>query len=320
MVAKPAAPYRLPETPLPLGRLIEACFALWMSTWRSTFVYSLLYGLVGLLPSLATGALVARLLREGSGVLLRQSVPWMPPLGPSGDPDALLQAIVDWLCAPATWILFGLSLLGMLAALSLVIHRQATLGAGGTPSVRRELRHLPAGLAAWLIYGALVLAALAPLVLLSWLCFRWAVEVDLAGLTLLLVVFLAGGLLTSIPTAWISVAAGFAPVVVAAEGAGPGAAQWRSVRLVRGRWVHAAVAVTVPMLLYFGYASMVSSVTLGLTSSVAMSLRGWPALLDGAWLAWAHWLGLVPMAIGLPLATSGLVLTWNDLRLRAASH
>jgi hypothetical protein len=323
MVAKPDPPFRLPADPQPLGRLVETSFALWHASWRATFPYAVLYGLAGALPALALGELVTRILREALAAIARDAAPWLP-LGPAGDPLALLELLWEWLLAPRTWLLFATSALLMFAALALLLQRQAALASGVQDDfargARAALARLPAGVAAWLIYLALIVLALLPVGALVWFCFRTVLEVDLGGLLALMLVLLAGGLLGSIPAAWFSVAAGFAPVIVALEPTGPWAAQWRSVRRVRGHWVHAALGVTVPLLLYLGLASVVSSLCLGLCLAVAWSLGGTSALFGGAWLGWAQWLGVLPMAAVLPLATSGLVTTWHDLGLRSPNH
>jgi hypothetical protein len=318
MVAKPAAAFRLPDAPQPLGRLLEAGFGLWQASWRAAFPYALLYGLAGLLPALTLGALTARLVRAALGVFAQQRAPWLP-LGDAGDPAALFEAVWSWLAAPSTWMLLGGSLLLMLAALSLMIHRQAGVVALRPAGHGAALARLPAGLGAWLAYTALMLLAVLPLVLLAWLCFHWALQVDLGGLAILMLVFLVGGLLASVPLAWLSVAAGFAPFASAIDAAGPWRAQRLSVDAVRGHWLHAAVAMTLPWLLYFGLASVVSSLCLLLCGALAFGLGGWAALLAGHWLGWAQWLGLVPVAVALPLATAGGLAAWHDLRLRQAS-
>lgn len=323
MVAKPAAPFRLPSTPLPLGGVVETSFALWAASWRAAYPYALLYGLAGMLPALTLGGLVAGVLREGLGAFVREAAPWVP-LVPAGDPLALLGLLRDWALAPRTWALLALAALLMFAALAGVVQRQSAVAAGERAGVlagaRAALDRLPAGVGAWLIYLALLALALLPLAALVAACFRWALQVDLGGLLALMLVLLAGGLLVSIPLVWLSVAAGFAPVVAAQEPVGPWAAQWRSVRGVRGHWVHAALGVTVPLLLYLGLGSVVSSLCLGLSLAVAWALGGLNGVLGGAWLAWSQWLAVLPLAAALPLATAGLVVTWHDLGLRQANH
>lgn len=320
----PASIFRLPDTPQELGPLITISVQLWWASWRATSVYSVGVGLAGLLPALALGELVTALLRESIPILLRDAAPWLPA-GAGGDPLALLQTTWDWLRAPATVGLLGVSLLLVLAGLQLVIHRQARIGLGRDaaflPATRAALARLPAGMGAWLVYGLLLLLSTLPLLLLAALLYAWMLQAEqLASLLLIVLLYLIGGLVASIPLAWLSVAAGFAPFASAIDGDGPLAAQRRSLRRVRGRWLHAAIAVTVPLLLYLGAASLISSLALSLCAAVAWSWGGWGALLQGEWLAWGHWLGLIPTAIALPLATAGGVAAWHDLGLREPTH
>lgn len=320
MVANPDSRFRLPPAPQPFGLLFETSLKLWWASWRATFVSSVLVGLAGLLPALALGELVTALLKEAIPIVLRDQAPWLPA-GVGGDPLALLQATWDWLRQPVTLASLAGSLLLMLAGLQLVVHRQARIGLGRDvaflPATRAALARLPDGLGAWLVYGVLLLLGALPLLLLTALLYTWALQAEqLAGLLLLALLYLFGGLLASVPLVWISVAAGFAPYASAIDGAGPLEAQRHSLRRVRGHWLHAALAVTLPLLIYLGAASLISSLALTLCAALAWSRGGWIALLQGDWLAWGHWLGLLPTAIALPLATAGGVAAWHDLGLR----
>jgi hypothetical protein len=315
--------FRLPDAPQALGPLLTTSVQLWWASWRATFGYSLLVGLASLLPTLALGELVTALLREMGPILLREQAPWLPPAA-GGDPLALLQAGWDWLRAPRTVALLAASMLLVLAGLQLVIHRQARIGRGRDggfiAATRAAVARLPAGLAAWALYGVLLLLSALPLLLLSVLLYAWALQADsIAGLLLIALLYLIGGLLASVPIAWLSVAAGFAPFAAAMDDTGPLAAQRRSLQRVRGHWLHAAVAITVPLLLYLGAASLISSLLFSVCAAVAWSQGGWAALLQGDWLAWGHWLGLIPTAIALPLMTAGGVAVWHDLGLRNPS-
>ena len=88
-------------------------------------------------------------------------------------------------------------------------------------------------------------------------------------------------------------------------GSGPIAAQQRSRHLVRGRWVHCALVVTIPMAIYLGIGSAVSSALVGICIGVATATGGGEALLEGRWLVWSQWLAVLPMALALPLAFAG---------------
>lgn len=181
----------------------------------------------------------------------------------------------------------------------------------------RALWRWPRALAAWAMYGGALLACTALVaVFMAALLYAALGVADLGVLAAMLVVLLLGGLLLSVPLAWASVAFGYAPVLATLEGSGPVAAHRASVRLVRGHWARAATVVTVPLLVYLGLGSTVSSLAYTAAGVAAYARGGLPALADGAWLAWVPWLGALPMALGLPLAFSGMLVSLHDLRLR----
>ena len=314
-----ASSYQLPGAPQPAGRLIEASVALWLASWRACLPAALLYGLASLLPALTVSGLGAKLGNALLGLGFDQWLPWLPR-GVGLDPSDLFDEARAWMSAPRTWIALSLALIGSLAALSLIIHRQLGIAQGLTrpwrAAMRDSMRRLPAGLGAWLIYCLILLLLTAPLGWLTWIVFRAVMSVDLLGLLAWLAIFLAGSALLSIPLGWASVAYGFAPFASAADDVGPLAAQGRSRRRVRGHWVHAAVVLSLPMLMYLGVASLFSSATLLLCGGAAYVSGGWVALFSGTWLVWSQALAFVPTAIGLPLATAGGVVAWHDLELR----
>ena len=310
-----------PAEPQPAGRLIEASLALWLKTWRACLGEALLYGLASLLPALTVSGLGQKFAQAALGLGFDQWLPWLPRAAVF-DPADLIDEVGAWLAAPRTWCLVGLAALLTLGALSVMIHRQHAIATGRSSGWHEDtaaaLRRLPAGIGAWLIYLAILFGLTLPLVALTVVVFQAVLGVvDLLGLLGWLALFLVGGVVLSIPLAWASVAYGFAPFAVAAEPVGALAAQGRSRRRVRGHWVSAALVLSVPMLMYLGVGSVLSSLTMLLAGGVAFASGGWAALFAGEWLSWSQLLALVPMAAGLPLATAGGVVAWNDLTRRA---
>lgn len=324
MVSKPGPRYRLPSTPQPAGRLIESSVMLWLASWRQAFWYSLLYGVAGLLPVLTLGDLTARVLRSSLALLLDAFASWLP-LGSSDAPLDLLGAAWAWFLAPQTWLLFGAAALLALASITALIYRQQRIAQGDDPGLASctlsSLRRAPVAIGAWLVYAMLLLTLTLPLMLLTAAVF-WLgrdLGLDLNALLVLCALYLLGALLLSIPLVWASVAAGFAPFASTIEGCGPLAAQRLSLRRVRGHWTHAAVVVSVPMLMYLGIGSTVSSLALTACGLISFALGGWPALISGAWLGWSQMASAIPMAMALPLAFAGGVVAWHDLGLRLHS-
>jgi hypothetical protein len=317
MVAKPVSPFRLPSAPLPVTRQIEASFMLWLASWRQGFAYSLVYGLAGLLPLLTLDDLVARLLRALVALAMEPYRHWLPLPAMSGD-AGWLPALLAWIARPQTWALLLAALLLAIAAISALIHRQGSIGRGAATSLREDLAIVPRTTGAWLVYGLLLAALTLPLLALTAAFVLWVRVDTVAALLLWLAGYFAVALVSVVPLAWAAVAAGFSPFTAAVDGLGPVVSQGHSVRRVRGHWVPAAVVVSVPMLVYLGAGSTVSSLMLALAAAVAYGSGGWAGLLQGDWLIWAQWLGLLPMAAILPLALAGGIVAWNDLGLRAA--
>jgi hypothetical protein len=322
MVAKSFMP---PDAPQPAGRLVESSFALWLASWRACLGESLMYGLASLLPALAFADLQPAIMQTVLSLGAAQSLPAWLPSGLQPDPADLFDAVRAWLLAPQTWIVFGASLLGVFAALSVLIHRQHGIALGERRSwndgTRRALVRLPAGLGAWAVYCLILTALTLPLVLLTVLVFGATGMIESwTGLLALLGSFLIGSALLSIPLAWASVAYGFAPFAVVADGVGAVSSQLRSARRVRGHWMHAAVTLTLPMLMYLGAAGAISSVSMLVCLAASYAMGGWPAVLSLDWMTWSYVLGWIPSAMALPLLTAGGVLCWNDLGLRASAN
>lgn len=318
MLAKPVAAFRYPEQAQTASRLVEASFQLWRASWRPCFGSALLYALAGLLPMLTLGPLTATLLRVGVEMLVHVWAPWLPgAVEPELQP--LLNAIRDWLFAPSTWVLLGVASLLMLIALTRVLqrqHRVATPADEVRDAASGDLRRVPAALAAWVIYGLLVLLCALPMLGFAATCLVYAATLEsLGAVALLLLAFALGGLLLSVPVAWASVAAGFAPVAASIDDVGPRRAVVSSLRRVRGRWMHAAVAMTVPMLMYVGIASTASSLAMTAAGALAYAVGGWSTLMQGDWLVLSQALSSLVTALALPLASAGLLLTWQDLGL-----
>jgi hypothetical protein len=184
---------------------------------------------------------------------------------------------------------------------------------------RARAARTPACLGAWLAYGAILLLLTLPLLALIVAIFFASVDVGPSGLLLLLVLLMLGAILLSTPLAWASVAYGLAPFCSAVAARGPIAAQTASRLLVRGHWTHTAIVISLPMLIYFGAASAISSFTLALAGAATYAVSGWLGLLDGRWLLWSQLAALVPTALVLPLAFAGGVVCLNDLTLRQAA-
>jgi hypothetical protein len=316
MVAKPVTPFRLPTAPLPVTRQIEASFMLWLASWRQGFGYSLVYGLAGLLPLLTLDDLITRMLRALIALAMEPYRHWLP-LPAMAQDAGWLPALLAWISRPQTWALLLAAMLIALAAVSALIHRQAGVGRDAATSLREDLARVPATTGAWIVYGLLLAVLTLPLLVLSAAFMLWVRVETVAALLLWLAGYFLVALVSVGPLTWAAVAAGFSPFTAAIDGLGPIAAQGHSVRRVRGRWVPAAVVVSVPMLVYLGAGSTVSSLMLALAAAIAYATGGVAGLIQGDWLIWAQWLGLLPMAAMLPLALAGGVVAWNDLALRA---
>jgi hypothetical protein len=319
MVAKPPVPHLLAADPRPAGALIEASFALWLQSWRPALGVSLLYGLANLLPGLTLGDLTSRLLRGLLADALEPYRRWLPK-GLSSSDEGWIQAALEWACRPSTWTLLSLSLLLSLAALTGLIHVQQRVAEEGDRARSLAwglaLRRLPAGLGAWLVYLALLVALTLPYLGVTLLAFGWSANADVGQLVILLLAYLAGSVLLLIPLAWAAVAAGFAPFASVIDGVGPLRAQGLSITRIRGHWLHAAIVISIPMLIWLGAGGLISSLIMLICGGIAYVSGGLPEILRGTWLLWAQAVSLLPQAILLPLATAGGVLAWHDLGQR----
>lgn len=321
MVAK--SPFRYAAAPRTIGELLEDAISLWLASWRATLAPALLYGLAGMLPMLGAADLMRRLLRESGSLLLGGALE--APEDALQAFATLLDEVQAWAFAPSTLALALASLLLALLALGMVTQRQHAIAQGAGPRWHQgwgtSLGRAATALAAWIVYLSLMLALLLPLAGFVALISGWTAHLhDSGSLLLLLALFTAGALLLSAPMAWGSVAFGFAPFLAAIESSGPLRAQRESAAQVRGRWLHAAVGVTLPMLAYLGMSSVLSSSVTGAAASVAAGSGGLDALLDGGWWMISAWILLLPGAALLPLASAGVLVTWHDLRLRRSAE
>jgi hypothetical protein len=320
MVSKPDARFRLPNEPLPALRLVEASVALWRATLRQTFAPALLCGIAALLPGLALGDLPMQLARQWLVSLSTSSAPLLQLLPVDGLSQAL-PTIAAWVLQPAIIaLLVGTLLLGLVGAARIVQRQQEAALAGQARLAGNVRRHFVASFCAWLIYTSALLACVVPLLAL-WIAIFVAVSEAGPSLfaALLLLIFLVGSLLLSAPLAWASVALGLSPYCAVADGRGSLRAQRDSIALVRGRWTHAAIVISVPMFFYLGASSVISSSIMTVAGVIAVVNGGWMALLDPAWLVWSQLLALVPTALVAPLAFAGGVLCRNDLSLRQSA-
>lgn len=320
MVSKPTSPNFLAAEPQDIAPQLEACVRLWIASCRASFWYALACGIVGLLPAFAMAGVSATMMRFGLDTALAAFAPRLAALRDPLTPAAILASLGDWLLAPGTWLsLLGSSLL-TLVLLTPLIHRQHRIGLGSDPGLAAAtatgLRRAPACVGAWLVYLMGMFALCLPLLALTWIVFHFSIGTDAVGLMMLMLLFMLGSALLSVPLCWFSVAAGLAPFASAIEGAGPIAAQWRSIGLVRGHWMRCAIVVSVPMLVYLGIGSLVSSLTLLCCGAIAVAWGGWTALLQSHWLLAAQLLALVPMALALPLAFTGGTVCLHDLTRR----
>jgi hypothetical protein len=316
MVSTPTRAWRLPGAPATLGAQIEACFVLWARSALPALPFALLYSLAGMLPLLTLGDLGARLLKTARDLVVYAFDPRLPE--PASDPMESIRAVGDWLAAPSTLGLVGLALLFGLYGITGLLLRQQRIALGqdrglGDAAVA-ALRHLPAAFAAWLVYGLAMLACVALLFGFAVPLFFWAFDLGLVGLLALLVLFLFGSVLLSVPLVWASVVFGYAPVLAALDGRGPFAAHAASARLVRGHWARAATLMTVPLLVYLGVGGTLSSTVYTVLGLAVFSAGGMQAVLDGGWLAWGQGLAAVPMALALPLACAGFLVSLHDLQ------
>ena len=317
MVTSPAHDWRLPDAPATLGTQIEASFALWLRSVRATLPFSLAYSLGGLLPLLAFGDAGVRLLRVAGNIVVYAFDPTQPE--PVEDPAALGQALWQTLTSPAMLALAALAALLALYGVTGLMLRQQRIAHGDDRGLAdaavTALRRLPRAFAAWLVYALIMLACTAALMALAAFVLVSAFNAGTgSALLMLALVFVAGSVILAIPLAWTSVAFAYAPVLASIDGSGPVAAHVASARLVRGHWVRAATVMTVPMLVYLGVGSTISSTVYVVLGLIVLYTGGLAALLEGSWLGWAPWLTALPMALGLPLAFSGLIVSLHDLK------
>ena len=311
---------------LPAGRLIEASFTLWQRSWRQTALFGLIYALASLLPALAFHGVLTDVMMRMAMLLARDLLPTLPmqlplPAALGSNPAALFDLLLTRLQQPLTWLLIGVSVLAMVASTTALLRRQHGIAQGADPGLGTALldglRRTPATLAAWLIYLIIVLLAAAPFIALTAGAFVFGMNAGIAGLLIAMLVILVGGLLSSVPLAWASVALGFSPLATALEGAGPLSAQQRSMRLVRGHWWRSAIVVSMPLLISMGASGAVSSLVLFTLGSAVFALHGWMGLFDPGWLLWSQLLVLPAQAVLLPLAFAGSVVMFDELRLTA---
>lgn len=292
---------------------VEATFSLWRASVRAVYPFALLYALAGCLPAFFMGDLHRRVL-----VTLRDFALFAlnPNAVPALDPSALTDALVAWFGLPSSWLVLGGSALLGLTGITALMIRQHDIALqrdrGFATTARTALARLPAALAAWAGYLALMLVAMLPIGALAWAVWALVADSGLAGLLLLLLAFVAGSALLSIPLVWASVAFALAPVAATLAGTGPVAAQIVSARRVRGHWMRTATLLTLPMLIYLGAASTVSSVATPIAAGIAYALGGTAAVLAGEWMSWMQLACAVPMAALLPLAFAGMVVAWED--------
>lgn len=285
--------YHPASVPRDFGTLVLASLQLWLASLRLIWRDALLASLLPMLPWLGW---------------------WWSTRAQFA--DARWQAWLD----PGLWqpdgpgLALGLSAnLAGLWFLLAVLHRQGMLARGPSPSeasLRVAWHALPQAVLATVLYAALMLLALSPLVIGCWVGLR---HIDPA---LALVPILLGLLASAVPLAWVSVAAVFIypPILLDAE-SGP-AAQRLSFRLVHGHWVHSAMLLSVTSLASLGLLGTIGALPFALTGTLVVALDGLEALLRPGWLVFGQLLGVPFTAIFLPLATAGYLVCHEDLRLR----
>jgi hypothetical protein len=319
MVSKPDPRFRLPTEPLPALRLVEVSVALWRETLRRTFAPALLCGIAALLPGLALGDLPFQLARQWLVSLGNSRAPLLQLL-PIDDLDHALPAIAAWLTQPKVIaLLFGALLLALLGAARIVQRQQDAVLVAPRPSAGTALQRFVSCFQAWLVYTLALLACALPLLALWVGVFVAAQQAGPFMLATLLLIFLVGSLLLSVPLAWASVALGLSPYCTVADGLGPLRAQRHSMALMRGRWTHAAIVISVPMFFYLGASSVISSTIMIAAGGIAVARGGWLELLDPRWLVWSQLVALVPTALVVPLGFAGGVACRNDLVLRQST-
>ena len=325
MVAEPS---ELPHAPVrdaaAAERLIEASFRLWHRSWKQSFLFAMAYGIASLLPAFALQGVLSDTLLRAVAVFATDLLPALPlPAVLDRDPVALFEPLLARLRDPLPWLLSIASLLLMVASTTAMLVRQAGIArdhdAGAAAALSRGLRRTPATALAWLLYTAIALITALPFFALLLGCLLFGMDAGITGLLVMMIVVLLGGLLSSVPLAWASVAFGFSPVVTALEPVGPVAAQMRSMRLVRGHWWRCAVVVSMPLLIYIGAGGTVSSLLMLACGAIAVTLNGWAGLFDPAWLLWSQVLALPLQAVLLPLASAGFVTMFDALRAMRSS-
>lgn len=324
MVSEPPSALPSRRDPHAPGALIEASFTLWGRSWTQTFWFAVVYGVATLLPGVALGGMMRDLLMQGMSMLvaLAPSKPAWAMLLPSADPVSMLDRVVLGLRDPMLWVLGGVSVVLIVASTTALLVRQAGIVRGSDPGLgsatRSGLARTPATLIAWLIYTVIVLATAIPFLALTVGALWFSLGASPGVVLLLVVVILVGGVLSSVPLAWASIAFGFAPFTTALEQRDGFRAQTRSLRLVHGHWWRCAVVVSTPLLIYLGVGGTVSSLLMVLCGAAAYLWGGWTALFDPGWLLWSQLLAVPLQAPLLALAFAGGVVMFEDLRLRAA--
>lgn len=292
MVTKLANPYHPSVAPRDFTGLVRASFSLWLSSLGALWWPALGYSLVSQLPWLPWWWNTRAQFEHGS---------WRAWIEPGlFRPDAV-----------TTLVSVIAALVGLLFFLVL-LERQGRIARGLPPEAGEgnAMRVLPTALAATLAYLMLNAIALAPVIV------AWAWGSASGDAMVLLLALLAGLVLSAAPLAWVSVAAGFFYPAILLDGAGAWASLRGSLRRVRGRWVPSASLVSLMILICFGLLGTVGVLPFLITGAVAFGFDGIDALLRPGWLVWGQVLCAPLMALGLPLATAGYLVCYEDLGLR----
>ena len=279
----------LPDRPQPLGALIDHSFRIWTSTLPHCFGFALLPSLVSAIP----------------GRLM--------PRGDSNDPVAQANLLLEWLQRPSVWLLYGLLAALTVACHGALVYRMGMQGRSEDPglvaSISRGLQRLPAAFCAWLLYALVV-----GLSMLPWLAGLAALSQAFSGFALVFW-FVLGSLVLLLPSAWISLAAGFFLFAAVLERRGPIASLLRSVELVRGQWWRSGVVVSVPLLVYVAGVGFGAILAGGLAAMIAVGLNGREALASGEWMLGMELLLAPVNAALLPLFFAGALVMFNELLL-----
>lgn len=297
MIANASFKYRPASKPRDFSALVQSCFVLWFTSLRPVFW-----------PALAT-SLVTQL-------------PWLPwwwsTRGKFID-DPLMAWIEPDLFRPG-W--FGGAFAALMALASLLfllvlLRRQGLMARGlavtQDAGLGFALHRFPAALLASLSYTVLMLLALTPVGVALLIGFGSDDPMRL------LLALLFGLLLSSLPLAWVSVAAAFIYPPILLDGHNGLSAQHMSFRLVRGYWVLSAGLMSLTLFAYLGILGIVGILPLLFTGGLVVMLDGINALMRPGWLVFGQLLTVPLMALLLPLATAGYSVCYEELRLRHAA-